>query len=281
MYHAIVNDARTRCESAVNSRLRRSSGPSNHCPAGATGLIIILCSKEEIALATLLVVDDELKLRELLREYFQQAGFSIRTVATGEAALADLDRAPVDLVILDWMLPDMEGLEVTRRIRQRGKIPIIMLTARAEEADRVVGLEMGADDYVVKPFSPRELLARVKAVLRRAGEEDGPSAKLKIGPFLLDEAARELYLDGRLLELTAMEFNLIAYLLHHPRRVFSRIELLRALAGNSYAVFPRTIDAHIKKLRQKLEPDLKHPRYLITVHSVGYKLVIPPETPSS
>ena len=232
-------------------------------------------------MATLLVVDDELKLRELLREYFQHAGFSVRTVATGEAALADLDRAPVDLVILDWMLPDMEGLEVTRRIRQRGKIPIIMLTARAEEADRVVGLEMGADDYVVKPFSPRELLARVKAVLRRVGEEDDPPAKLKSGPFLLDEAARELQLDGRLLELTAMEFNLIAYLLHHPRRVFSRIELLRALAGHSYAAFPRTIDAHIKKLRQKLEPDPKHPRYLITVHGVGYKLVIPPETQSS
>lgn len=226
---------------------------------------------------TLLVVDDEPKIRELLREYLSNAGLTVRTASCGEMALAELARAPVDLVVLDWMLPDMEGLQVAQKIRQKGNIPIIMLTARTEEADRVVGLEMGADDYVTKPFSPRELLARIKAVLRRSRDSEPAPSPQKVGPFLLDEKARELRMNDHPVELTATEFDLMAHLLKHPNRVFSRTELLHVLEGSTYAAFPRTIDAHIKNLRKKLEPDPKEPRYLLTVHGVGYKLVVPQE----
>ena len=230
-------------------------------------------------MATLLVVDDEVKLLSLLREYLENAGFSVRTAGTGQAALAEFNHAPVDLVVLDWMLPDMEGIQVAQAIRKTGSTPIIMLTARAEEADRVVGLELGADDYVVKPFSPRELLARIKAVLRRSGEGAPAEAQYNLGPFTLDEGARELFKGGTNIELTATEFNLLTHLLKHPKRVFTRLELLHVLEGHTYAAFERTIDTHIKNLRKKIEPDPQNPCYLLTVHGVGYKLVVPTFAP--
>jgi len=224
---------------------------------------------------TLLIVDDESKILSLLREYLGNAGYSVRTATSGQRALAEIDHAPVDLVVLDWMLPDIEGPQVAQAIRQKGNTPIIMLTARSEEADRVVGLEIGADDYVTKPFSPRELLARIKAVLRRSQGGEDVGQQHGLGPFVVDEGTRELLLDGQAVALTATEFDLIVHLIKHPRRVFSRLELLHVLEGHTYAAFERTIDTHIKNLRKKLEPDPQHPKYIQTVHGVGYKFVSP------
>lgn len=224
---------------------------------------------------TLLIVDDESKILSLLREYLANAGFSVRTATSGQGALAELERSPIDLVVLDWMLPDMEGLQVAQSIRQKSNTPIIMLTARTEEADRVVGLEIGADDYVTKPFSPRELLARIKAVLRRSQGTEGEERRYCVGPFEVDENTRELWLEGNAVPLTATEFELIAHLIKHPRRVFSRLELLHALEGHTYAAFERTIDTHIKNLRKKIETDPQRPSFLRTVHGVGYKFVPP------
>lgn len=219
----------------------------------------------------ILVVDDEEWVRRTVRTYLEEAGFKVATVSDGSSALAQFDAFRPDLVILDWMLPGLDGPQVAARIRQQSDVPIIMLTARVEEQDRISGLELGADDYVVKPFSARELEARVKAVLRRSmGDRDKPSV-LEVGPIRMNLDQHEVWLNGKAVELTPMEFDLLAYLMQRPGRVFTRLELLEALRGTTYESFERSIDSHVKRLRQKIEPDPKVPRYVLTVFGVGYK----------
>ena len=219
-----------------------------------------------------LVVDDEEWVCKLVDGYLRQAGFEVITAGDGRMAIARFERHRPDLVILDWMLPGIDGIEVARRIRATSSVPIIMLTARAEEEDRIKGLEFGADDYVVKPFSARELEARVRAVLRRANGRE--RTVLEEGDIRIDLPRREVRVAGRTIDgLTPMEFDLLAFLLSHPGRVFTRLEILEVLRGTRYASFERAVDSQIKRLRRKVEPDPGNPRYIVTVFGIGYKLV--------
>ncbi|HEU4327537.1 MAG TPA: response regulator transcription factor [Roseiflexaceae bacterium] len=224
---------------------------------------------------TILIVDDEPTIVEVVELYLRREGFVVQTAADGNAALAAVERRRPDLVVLDLMLPGLSGLEVTRRIRAGGALPIIMLTARGEETDRVVGLELGADDYVTKPFSPRELVARVKAVLRRAQPaQAAPPADdvLALGGLRLDPAAHSVTLDGRALNLTAREFDLLAFLMRNPGRVFTREQLLDQVWGFTFASDLSTVTVHVRRLREKIERDPTNPTLLQTVWGVGYKL---------
>jgi DNA-binding response OmpR family regulator len=218
----------------------------------------------------ILVVDDELKIARLVRDYLVEAGFEVILASSGPAALASARSERPDLVILDLGLPGMDGYDVTRAIRGQSAIPIIMLTARSEETDRIVGLELGADDYVVKPFSPRELVARVKAVLRRTGGEVG-SETIRALDLVISLPHRSVEREGSRIELTSSEFELLRALASSPGRVFTRGQLLDAMRGVSFESYERAIDAHIKNLRKKIEPDPRHPRYVLTVYGVGYK----------
>jgi DNA-binding response OmpR family regulator len=220
----------------------------------------------------ILVVDDEPWVRQMVKTYLEQAGFEVITAATGEEAMTRTQLDKPDLLILDWMLPGLSGLEIAQRVRARSPVPIIMLTARTEEIDRIEGLEAGADDYVVKPFSARELEARVRAVLRRAdGSADAPMI-LESGDLRVDVKERRVKATGEEVDLSPMEFDLLVFLLEHPGRVFTRLELLEALRGTTYESFERSIDSHIKRLRQKIEPDPKRPTRIVTVFGVGYRL---------
>jgi DNA-binding response OmpR family regulator len=219
----------------------------------------------------ILVVDDEKWVRELVGHYLEAAGFDVVTAADGRKALTQFDSQRPDLVILDWMLPGLDGLEVATRIRKECSVPIIMLTARTEEGDRIKGLEFGADDYVVKPFSTRELEARIRAVLRRSQGNSGKATLLESGEIRVEIDQHAVRVGGRLANLSAMEFDLLVFLMENPGRVFTRLELLEALRGTTYESFERSIDSHIKRLRQKIEPDPKNPRYVLTVFGVGYK----------
>lgn len=219
-----------------------------------------------------LLVDDELWVRKLVRGYLERAGFSVTTAATGLEALAEFEARPPDLVLLDLMLPGMDGLEVARRIREKSKVPIIMLTARSTEDDRVMGLELGADDYIVKPFSARELEARVRAVLRRAEGRPGEARVVQAAGIRMDLDRREAWVDGRPVELTALEFDLLAFLVQHPGRAFTRLELLEAVRSSAFSSFERAVDSHIKRLRRKVEPNPEAPSRILTVYGVGYKL---------
>lgn len=220
----------------------------------------------------ILVVDDELKIARLVRDYLTEAGFAVTLASTGQAAVAAARSERPDLVVLDIGLPGMDGYDVTRSIRARSTVPIIMLTARSEETDRIIGLELGADDYVVKPFSPRELVARVKAVLRRTGGESAAET-IRVGDLLVDIPHRSVERAGIEVTLTATEFELLRTLASSPGRVFTRGQLLDALRGVSFESYERAIDAHVKNLRKKLEPDPRHPEHVLTVYGVGYKLV--------
>ncbi|MDH5372754.1 MAG: response regulator transcription factor [Acidimicrobiia bacterium] len=220
---------------------------------------------------TILVVDDELKITRLLRDYLQQAGFRVVTAADGLAALAVARTERPDMIVLDLGLPGLDGLDVTRALRKSSDVPIIMLTARAEEADRIVGLEIGADDYLVKPFSPKELVARVRAVLRRVDSSVGAPDLVRAGNLEIDTTKRTVILDGRAIDLTPTEFELLLHLARSPGRVYTRSQLLDALHGVAFESYERAIDAHMKNLRRKLEPDPAHPQYLLTVYGVGYK----------
>jgi DNA-binding response OmpR family regulator len=217
-----------------------------------------------------LVVDDEMKIARLVRDYLTEAGFEVALASTGPAAVAAVRSDRPDLVVLDLGLPGMDGYDVTRAIRSRSAIPIIMLTARSEETDRIVGLELGADDYVVKPFSPRELVARVKAVLRRTGGEVATET-IRVRDLVMSLPHRSVERDGSRIELTATEFELLRALASNPGRVFTRGQLLDSLRGVSFESYERAIDAHIKNLRKKLEPDPRRPTYVLTVYGVGYK----------
>ena len=222
---------------------------------------------------TILVVDDEAKIVKTVRAYLEDAGFRVMTAGNGQAALTTFRHERPALVVLDLGLPGIDGLDVARTLRKESSVPIIMLTARVDETDRLVGLELGADDYVTKPFSPRELVARVRAVLRRAGgEREQAPPPIVAGQITIDLERRVVMVGGRTVELTPTEFELMALLARHPGRVFSRLELLDRVQGYAFEGYERTVDAHIKNLRQKIEPDPKRPRYVLTVFGVGYKL---------
>jgi DNA-binding response OmpR family regulator len=222
-----------------------------------------------------LVVDDEPSVQEVARAYLEREGFLVDSAVDGHTALAAIERRAPQLIVLDLMLPDVPGEEIARRVRERSDVPILMLTAKASEEQRLAGFALGADDYLVKPFSPRELVARVRAILRRAGEGDAPLSALTSyddGRLRIDELRHEVLLDGRAVELTPTEFRLLASLASYPGRVYSRFELINRVQGTDFEGYERTIDAHVKNLRRKLEPDPAHPRYVQTVHGVGYRL---------
>ena len=219
----------------------------------------------------ILVVDDEPKITRLVRDYLENAGFAVTVARDGREALMRARTERPDLIVLDLGLPGIDGLDVTRSLRRDAGVPIIMLTARAAETDRVVGLELGADDYVTKPFSPRELVARVRAVLRRH-EGDAGGELLRAADLSLDVARMRVEVAGRRVDLTPTEFGLVAALARQPGRVFTRSQLLDAIHGIAFESYERAIDAHVKNIRRKLEPDPRQPRYVLTVYGVGYRL---------
>jgi DNA-binding response OmpR family regulator len=224
-------------------------------------------------MTTVLVVDDEPIVREVVVKYLRREGFRTLEAGDGDTACALVEREHLDLVVLDLMLPGTDGLAVCRWIRARSTLPVIMLTARGEEADRIVGLELGADDYVTKPFSPRELAARVRTVLRRAQEPVARDARLSFGDLEIDSATREVLLAGTALKLTAKEFDLLWFLANHPRHVFSRDQLMDRVWGYEAALDTGTVTVHIRRLREKIEEDPSRPRRLETVWGAGYRFV--------
>ncbi len=223
-------------------------------------------------MTTVLVVDDEPKIVQLARDYLEHAGFTVLTAPDGRTGLALASQQHPELIVLDLRLPDVDGLDVTRTLRKESTVPIIMLTARGEESDKLIGLELGADDYLVKPFSPKELVARVRAVLRRYAEARTAGDVLRSGDLVLDLPRMRASVGDRPVDLTSTEFQLLATLARYPGRVYTRAQLLDALHGVAFESYERAIDAHVKNIRRKLEPDSRRPRYLQTVHGVGYKL---------
>jgi two-component system, OmpR family, alkaline phosphatase synthesis response regulator PhoP len=221
--------------------------------------------------STILVVEDEPGIARLVEDYLEAAGFRVVLASTGADAVAQARASTPELIVLDLGLPDRDGFDVTRELRRFTGVPIVMLTARGEESDRIVGLELGADDYVVKPFSPKELVARVRAVLRRANAAAEPAEELTALDFVVDLPRRRVTVAGRQVELTATEFALLVTLIREPGRVFTRGQLLDAVHGVSFESYERAIDAHVKNLRRKIEPQPGSPRYIRTVHGVGYR----------
>jgi DNA-binding response OmpR family regulator len=219
----------------------------------------------------ILVVDDEPKIVKLAQDYLAQAGFRVISALDGTTAVAMMRRDRPDLVVLDLNLPGMDGIDVCRTIRRDSDVPIIMLTARDGEADRLIGLELGADDYITKPFSPRELVARVRAVLRRTHAEVRPTGIIRANDLEVDLTGHSVTRHGSAIHLTPSEFTLLTVLVEHPGQVFSREQLLERLYGVAYDGFDRSVDAHIKNLRQKLEDDPADPRYVLTIYGIGYK----------
>jgi two-component system, OmpR family, alkaline phosphatase synthesis response regulator PhoP len=220
---------------------------------------------------TILVVDDEPKIATLARDYLEHAGFAVLTADDGPSALNTVRQRHPDLVVLDLGLPGLDGLDVTRELRRDSTIPIVMLTARDDEFDKLLGLELGADDYLTKPFSPRELVARVRAVLRRADRAPEATETIHVGDVVMDLPRMRVEVGGTAIELTPTEFQLLATLAGRPGRIFTRAQLLDALHGIAFETYERAIDSHIKNLRRKLEPDPRRPRYVLTVYGVGYR----------
>ena len=227
----------------------------------------------------ILIVDDDEKLRKLLKEYLEGYEFKVFTLADGEAVLNTIRKESPELVILDVMLPKKDGLEVLKEIRAASKVPVIMLTAKGEEADRVVGLELGADDYLPKPFSPRELLARIKAVLRRLEPEMKPAAgeregqRVEAGNLVLDKARQTLVMEGKEVALSSTEYRVLKVLMENPNRVLSRDQIMTLAQGKDFMAFDRSIDVHISKLRAKLESDPRSPKRIKTIWGSGYMFV--------
>ena len=219
----------------------------------------------------ILVVEDDMQIARTLRDYLEVAGFEVSTVGDGSAAVASARGDKPDLIVLDLGLPGMDGLDVARELRRTSTVPIVMLTARGEEADRIVGLELGADDYLVKPFSPKELVARVRAVLRRANGAVAGAEVLRAADVEIDLPKMRARVGGQPVDLTPTEFELLATLVREPGRVFTRGQLLDALHGVTLETYERAIDAHVKNLRKKIEPEPGRPRYVLTVHGVGYR----------
>jgi len=220
---------------------------------------------------TILVIDDEPKIVKQARDYLEKGRFRVVTASDGKTAMAVARHERPDLVVLDLNLPGMDGLDVCRALRRESDVPIIMLTARVEETDRLIGLELGADDYITKPFSPRELVARVRAVLRRVRGGVHQPGLIRAGDLEIDLQGHRLTRAGEPIRLTRSEFNLLAVLAQHPGQTFTRAQLLDRLHGVAYDGFDRSVDAHIKNLRRKLEPDPVEPRYVLTVYGIGYK----------
>ena len=219
----------------------------------------------------ILVVDDEPKIVKLAQDYLEKGGFQVVTAVDGPQALAVARRDKPDLIVLDLNLPGMDGLDVCRQLRRESDVPIIMLTARVDETDRLIGLELGADDYIVKPFSPRELVARVRAVLRRVTGGVHQPGIVRTGNLEIDLQGHRAKLEGQQIRLTPIEFNLLALLAQHPGQTFSRERLIEKLHGYSHDGYDRSIDAHIKNLRRKLEPNPSEPIYILTVYGIGYQ----------
>ncbi|MDI6716098.1 MAG: response regulator transcription factor [Actinomycetota bacterium] len=221
---------------------------------------------------TILVVDDEKQIVEVLSAYLEREGYRVITAYDGQSALDTAFKENPDLILLDLMLPELNGFDVCRIIRQSSSVPIIMLTARDDEMDKVLGLEVGADDYVTKPFSPREVLARVRAVLRRASNEPANQERLVVGELEIDLAKHGVKKAGLPISLTPTEFKILEAMAKNPGRVFTRLQLIDYVQGYSFEGYERTIDAHIKNLRQKIEDNPKNPNYIVTVFGVGYRL---------
>lgn len=222
-----------------------------------------------------LVVDDDPSVQEVTRAYLERDGYLVYVAATAADGLAIAERVMPGLVVLDLMLPDVAGEDVCREIRQRSDVPILMLTAKASEDDRVTGLQLGADDYLTKPFSPRELVARVRAILRRSQGAETPLVEIMRfdhGRLEVDTVQHEVRRNGKVVELTPNEYKLLVALARYPGRVYSRFELIGHVQGYDYKGYERTIDAHVKNLRKKIEPDPRHPRYVETVVGAGYRL---------
>jgi two-component system, OmpR family, alkaline phosphatase synthesis response regulator PhoP len=225
-------------------------------------------------LKKVLIVEDETDLVKLLKYNLEKEGFKVNYATDGTVALAEARRDPPDLVILDLMLPGLDGLEVCRQLRRNERFvrtPVLILSARSEEADRIVGLELGADDYVTKPFSTREVIARVRALLRRNEPAAPPRLKIHRGDIVIDPTAHSVYVAGRSVELSALEFRLLHYLASHPGMVFSRDQLLDSVWGNDRTVTPRSVDVYIRRIREKVEPKPQEPAYVQTIHGVGYR----------
>ena len=220
----------------------------------------------------ILVVDDEKKIVDIVKAYLERENYQVIVAYDGEEALDMARDQQPDLLVLDLMLPGISGWDVCRILRKESETPIIMLTARDEVTDKIVGLELGADDYVTKPFDPKELVSRVKSVLRRSQGNASHSAVLKVDELSIDVEKRLARIAGEAVELTSTEFDLLKIMAQHPGRVYSRMKLLDETQGDSYEGYERTIDSHIKNLRKKIEPDPNHPKHIVTVYGVGYKL---------
>jgi DNA-binding response OmpR family regulator len=220
----------------------------------------------------ILVVDDEPNIVKALKAYLEKAGYRVVTAADGNEALAVFQKESPDFMILDLNLPGMDGFEVCKAVRKVSDIPILMLTARVEETDRLIGLEIGADDYVIKPFSPREVVARVKVILRRSTNSPRKPEMIRVGELIIDIEQHTVKLGARSIKLTPTEFEILVVLARQPRRVFSRLQIMEQAQGDAFEGYERTIDAHIKNLRLKMEPDPKNPVYIQTVFGLGYKL---------
>ena len=220
----------------------------------------------------ILIVDDEVKIREMVKSYLENEGFEIMQASDGSDALESINKNKPSLIVLDWMLPGMSGLEICRQVREKSNVPIIMLTAKTEEVDKLLGLELGADDYITKPFSLRELAARIKAVLRRAEpDENKNSDVVRVGGLEINLNRHEVWSEGKSVSLTPTEFKILSMLSSNPGRVYSRLQLLDAALGFTYEGYERSIDTHISNLRKKIEPDPANPRYILTVYGTGYR----------
>jgi len=229
--------------------------------------------ESDAVMDTILVVDDEPSIVEVVSLYLSREGFRVLTAGDGERALELARSESPDLIVLDIMLPYRSGLEITRELRTERQVPIILLTARSDEADRIVGLELGADDYIVKPFSPREVVARVKAVLRRSTRQSGEERPRSVtaGALTIVPNEREVRIEDRSIDLTATEFELLHFLASHPRQVFTRDQLLDRVWGTEFIADESTVTVHVRRLREKIERDPSHPEYVLTVWGVGYK----------
>lgn len=247
-------------------RISYNAGAPENLPAR-------LCVSDlKVMAKRILVVDDEARLIHLVKGYLEQEQYEVATAANGREAFVATRQFQPDLIVLDLMMPDMDGWEFLRLLRREQNTPVILLTAKVEETDRITGLEMGADDYLTKPFSPRELVARVRAVLRRSQPQDGPPAEIfRAGSLELDIQSHTVRREGRLIDVTPMEFDLLAVFMRSPGRTFSRLELLEKTQGFAFDGYERTIDAHIKNLRRKIEPEPAHPQFVLTVFGVGYR----------
>lgn len=224
----------------------------------------------------ILIVDDEKEIVKTVRAYLNNEGFKTYAAYDGEQALRAWEEKQPDLIVLDLMLPKLSGIDVTKEIRKKSNVPIIMLTAKAAESDRIVGLELGADDYIVKPFSPRELVARVRAVLRRIEGGRSETEHIVKSELKMNLKTREVRIREQEISLTSTEFDLLAFLAQHAGQVFTRLQLLREVQGYTYDSFARTIDTHVKNLRRKIELDARTPQYILTVHGVGYRFAREP-----